>query len=57
MERFAEALRECGILWLVFSILDRLVAGSLTAAWVLSNVSVSIAMWLFGIYIERRNKR
>jgi len=26
----AEALRECGILWLVFSVLDKTTAGALT---------------------------
>jgi len=29
----AEACRECGILWLVFSMLDQFVTGKLTMPW------------------------
>ena len=54
VRQMPELWRECGVLWLVFSILDRLVINTLTAAWIVSNVSVSIAAWLLGIYIEAR---
>jgi len=55
-ERFAEALRECGILWLVFSLLDRVVAGHLTVPWTCWNLTGSIAVWVFGMYIEARKR-
>ncbi len=54
----AEALRECGILWLVFSILDQAVSGELTLPWFVGNVSGSVAFWVAGMYIElKRNDR
>jgi hypothetical protein len=56
-ERLHEALRECGILWLVFSLLDRTVAGQLTVPWTFWNFSVAIALWSLGIYIEMKAKR
>ncbi|HKO55115.1 MAG TPA: hypothetical protein VJ276_04510 [Thermoanaerobaculia bacterium] len=51
-ERLAEALRECGVLWLVFSILDRWVADTLTPLWGFGNALASVALWVSGIYIE-----
>jgi hypothetical protein len=42
------------MLWFVFSILDRLVLNTITAGWVASNLSASLAAWLLGIYIEAR---
>jgi len=56
-ERLAEAFRECGILWVVFALLDRTVAGTLTAPWALWNFSASVAIWSLGIYIEKATKR
>ena len=54
----AEANRECGILWLVFSLLDQAVSGKLTLPWFFGNVCGSVAFWLFGMYIElKRNDR
>jgi len=54
-DRFAEAARECGILWLTFSLLDRLVSGTFTFPWGLTNATGSLAVWLVGIYIELRS--
>jgi hypothetical protein len=54
MERVAEAARELGILWLVFSLLDRLVAGTFTLPWAMVNGLVALAAWSFGLYIESR---
>ena len=51
-ERFGEAARESAILWFVFSALDALVSRALTVPWFLSNTSVAIAVWAFGIYFE-----
>jgi hypothetical protein len=51
--RMGEAFREAALLWLVFSLLDRLVEGKLTTPWVTWNLCGSVAWWLFGIYFER----
>jgi hypothetical protein len=51
-ERAAEAARECGILWLVFSLLDKIVDGTITFPWFFANVCFSVAMWFAGMYIE-----
>ena len=54
LERVSELLREGALLWMVFGVLDRVVAERLTAAWLLGNVVCSIAVWVFGVYIELR---
>lgn len=53
----AEALRECGILWLVFSLLDQAVSGRLTVPWTVWNFFGSVAFWMLGMYIELKRKR
>jgi hypothetical protein len=53
-ERAAEAIRECGILWLVFSILDKIIDGTITFPWLLTNFGISIVLWSYGMYIEIR---
>lgn len=50
--RMHKAFREIAVLWLVFAIVDRLVASSLTIAWVCVNVAIAVAFWICGIYIE-----
>ena len=55
-ERVGETARECGLLWLVFSLLDRLVEQKLTVPGVLWNLSGSVALWIFGMYVELRMK-
>jgi hypothetical protein len=52
IERFAEAMREVGILWLTFALLDRLVSGTLTFPWAIGNALGAIAAWAGGLYIE-----
>jgi hypothetical protein len=54
LERTSELLREAGALWLVFSVLDRYVGGSITGSWVMSNVVAALAVWGIGVYIETR---
>jgi hypothetical protein len=48
----AEGVREIGILWLVFSMLDRILANRLTLQWSIANVAGSVAIWLLGLYID-----
>lgn len=50
--RLGDALREVAVLWLVFAVLDKFVAGHLEASWVFGNITGCIACWLSGIYIE-----
>ena len=42
----AEGVREIGILWLVFSMLDRLVVNQLTFSWALTNILAAVAAWM-----------
>ena len=51
-DRVAEAARELAILWVTFSLLDRLVSGTLTYPWVITNTGIAIAVWCIGVYIE-----
>ena len=53
-EMVAEALREIGVLVLVFSLLDRLVAGRITVAWTVTATAVSVVTFATGCYLERR---
>jgi len=55
-EHLAEGARECGILWLVFSLLDQAISGELTMPWFIGNFCGSIATWLLGMYIELKRK-
>jgi hypothetical protein len=56
-ERSSEALREIGVLWLVFAILDKLLAEELTIAWTVTHGLAAFAAWTSGIYIEFVNDR
>jgi hypothetical protein len=56
-DRLAEAFRECGLLWLVFSALDKLVEGRLSVSWTAGNCLGAIAAWALGTYIELKDKR
>ncbi len=56
-EHSAEAVRECGVLWFVFSMLDQVVAGRLTIPWTLWNFCGSIVFWFGGLYIETKRRR
>ena len=61
MSRFAtrssEALREIGVLWLVFAMLDKLVTGGLTGTWIATHCTLALASWAFGLYIEAASER
>ncbi len=52
-EMLAEALREIGVLTLVFALLDRIVAGRITVSWTLMALSISVASFLLGCVLER----
>jgi len=49
-----ELCRECGMLWLVFSLLDRIVSDSFTFRWAISNVAAALLVWIAGTYIDLR---
>jgi hypothetical protein len=52
MTRSSEAAREIGVLWLVFSVLDKLVVNELTVPWVVANGAVAVGTWVLSLYIE-----
>jgi hypothetical protein len=56
-DRLAEAFRECGLLWLVFSALDKLVEGHLSLSWTAGNCLGALAAWSIGAYIELKDRR
>lgn len=56
VERGPELFREIGVLWLVFSILDRVITNAVTTGWIASNVSLALVIWSFGIYLESRTR-
>jgi hypothetical protein len=56
VERGPELFREIGVLWLVFSILDRVITNAVTPGWIASNVSLALVIWIFGIYLESRTR-
>ena len=49
-----ELCRECGMLWLVFSLLDRIVSDSFTFRWAITNVAAALLVWIAGTYIDLR---
>ena len=50
--RISEALREVGVLWLVFAMLDKLVTDDLSGTWIATHCSMAVASWTVGMYIE-----
>lgn len=56
LEATAEGLREAGLLWLVFSMLDRLLTGSLTLLWTAGNVGGAGLLWTVGTLVEARRR-
>jgi len=52
IERAAEAARESALLWFVFSALDALITGRLTASWVALNTGGSGVVWIVGMCFE-----
>lgn len=53
-ERTTEFGREIMLLWTVFAVLDRVVAGTLTFAWAMVNLGIGIAGWTLAVYLELR---
>jgi hypothetical protein len=51
---FGEALREIGVLILVFSVLDKIVAGSITIQWAVIVLLVSAISFVSGVLVERK---
>ncbi len=52
-EMTGDALREIGVLILVFAILDKLIAGKFSFGWNFSAILVSAAFFLAGCFLER----
>ena len=52
-EMAGEALREIGVLVLVFSVLDRMIAGNITAIWTAVTLAISVVSFLLGCMLER----
>ncbi len=53
-EMVGEVLREIGVFILVFSLLDKLIAGRITFIWVWSAIAVSFVIFSYGCFLERR---
>src|SRR5207237_7986014 len=51
-----ELAREAGLLWLVFSMLDRLVTATLTVSWSLGNCGAALSLWSVGTLMEARQR-
>jgi hypothetical protein len=49
-----EGFRDVGILILVFALLDKVIAGSITGWWTLTAIAISGAFFSAGCYLERR---
>jgi hypothetical protein len=56
-ERTSEALREMAVLWIVFALLDKLIADALTAPWLVTHVAVGLAAWSLALYLEMKDER
>ena len=52
-EMIADALREIGVLVLVFAVLDKLVVGQFSFSWNLVASFASSLLFLAGCYLER----
>jgi hypothetical protein len=50
--RFAEFLREAAVLVAVFSLLERIIAGELTATWLILTLLTSVYLFAVGVLIE-----
>jgi hypothetical protein len=56
-ERLSEFVREMALLWTVFTVLDRVIADTLTLAWGAVNVGIGFLAWFGGVYMELRRIR
>jgi hypothetical protein len=48
-----EAFREIGILIFVFSLLDKLVSGTITTRWTATAIGLSVLFFGAGVFLER----
>jgi hypothetical protein len=55
--RFTEFLREAAVLVAVFSLLEPVIRGELTAGWVLSTLLLAAYLFAFGVFMEWQAKR
>ncbi|MEA2465122.1 MAG: hypothetical protein QOJ98_2869 [Acidobacteriota bacterium] len=55
--RVSEALREMAVLWVVFAVLDKLVAEKLTLQWVATHCALALVGWVVALYIEFMSDR
>jgi hypothetical protein len=55
--RFTEFLREAAVLVAVFSLLERVITGELTAGWVLSTLSLAAYLFAFAVFMEWQANR
>ncbi len=56
IRHFGELFRECGMLWLVFSLLDRLVSDTLTFRWAIPNAAAAFLLWIVGTYVDMKRE-
>jgi hypothetical protein len=56
IKHIGELLREGGLLWLVFSLLDRIVSDSFTFQWTFPNVAAALFVWCAGTYLDLRRE-
>lgn len=48
------ALREVAVLWLVFSVLDKLLTNQLTLRWAAGNCGGAALLWIIATFAEAR---
>lgn len=45
------------LLWMVFAVLDRVIADHLTVMWAVVNVTIGVTGWAGAVYLELRSIR
>lgn len=53
--KFCVAMREIAVLWLVFSVLDKLLTNQLTPPWVAGNGGGAAVLWIIATLWEARS--
>jgi hypothetical protein len=54
IHEFCVAMREVAVLWLVFSVLDKLLTNQLTAPWIAGNCGGAAVLWILATFWEAR---
>jgi hypothetical protein len=54
MHEFCVAMREVAVLWLVFSVLDKLLTEQLTLRWAAGNCGGAAVLWIVATLVEAR---